>query len=59
MLDAQQGHLSFSWYCRLPMADTAGAAARMGEAIFGLAAVASTRPAWAGTADAILLNMAI
>jgi hypothetical protein len=55
---AQKGDLSFSWYCRLPMADTVGAAVRMGEAMLGLAAVASTLPAWAGTAAAILLNMA-
>ena len=29
----------------------------MGEAMLGLAAVARTRPAWAGTAAATLLNM--
>lgn len=29
----------------------------MGDAMLGLAAVASTRPAWAGTAAATLLNM--
>lgn len=51
------GNLSFSWYCRRPAADTAGTAARMGDAMLGLAAVASTRPAWAGTAAATLLNM--
>ena len=34
-----------------------GAAVRMGEAMLGLAAVASTRPAWAGTAAATRLNM--
>lgn len=55
---AQRCDLSFSWYCRLPAADTLGAAVRRGEAILGLAAVASTRPAWAGTAAATLLNMA-
>jgi hypothetical protein len=31
---------------------------RRDEAMLGLAAVASTRPAWAGTAAATLLNMA-
>jgi hypothetical protein len=34
-----------------------GAADRIGEAIFGRALLESTLPAWAGTADAILLNM--
>lgn len=52
-----KGDLSFSWYCRCPIVDTAGAAVRMGDAMLGLAAVASTRPAWAGTAAATLLNM--
>lgn len=36
-----------------------GAAVRMGDAMFGLAAVESTRPACAGTVAAILLNMVI
>ena len=54
----QRIDLSFSWYCRLPVADTVGAAVRMDEAMLGLAAVARTRPAWAGTAAATLLNMA-
>jgi hypothetical protein len=36
-----------------------GAADRIGEAIFGRALLESTLPAWAGTAVAILLNMAI
>ena len=39
------------------MADTAGAAVRIGDAMFGLAAVARTLPAWAGTAAATLLNI--
>jgi hypothetical protein len=55
---AQRCDLSFSWYCRLPAAETVGAAVRRGEAMLGLAAVARTRPAWAGTAAATLLNMA-
>jgi hypothetical protein len=52
-----KGDLSFSWYCRRPTVDAVGAAVRMGDAMLGLAAVASTRPAWAGTAAATLLNM--
>jgi hypothetical protein len=32
---------------------------RMGETMLGLAAVASTLPAWAGTAAATLLNMVV
>lgn len=54
------GYLSFSWYCRRPVTlIVAGAtAARTGEAMFGRAAVARTRPAWAGTAAATLLNIA-
>lgn len=36
-----------------------GTALRMGDAMIGLAAVESTRPAWAGTAAATLLNMMI
>lgn len=55
---AQKCDLSFSWYCRVPAIETVGAAVRRGEAMLGLAAVASTRPAWAGTAAATLLNMA-
>ena len=53
----KKSDLSFSWYWRRPMADTAGAAVRIGDAMFGLAAVARTLPAWAGTAAATLLNM--
>jgi hypothetical protein len=56
---AQRGYLSFSWYCRLPTTDIEGTALRMGDAMLGLAAVASTRPAWAGAAAATLLNMMI
>lgn len=58
IVGAQNCDLSFSWYCRLPAAETVGAAVRKGETMLGLAAVASTRPAWTGTADATLLNMA-
>jgi hypothetical protein len=51
--------LSFSWYCRLPIAfAVAGTADRTGDAIVGLAPFASTLPAWAGTAAATLLNIA-
>ena len=53
------GYLSFSWYCLLPTADTAGTAVRIGDTMLGLAAVASTLPAWAGTAAATLLNMVV
>lgn len=49
--------LSFSWYCRRPVAETAGAAVRRGDAMLGLAVVASTRLAWVGTAAATLLNI--
>lgn len=35
-----------------------GAADRIGEAILGRALLKSTLPAWTGTADASLLNMA-
>lgn len=52
-----EGNLSFSWYCRFPIGDTAGTAVRMGDAMLGLAAVASTRPAWVGTVAATLRNM--
>lgn len=52
-----ESDLSFSWYCRRPLTDTvAGTAARTGDAIFGLADVATIRPA-RGTAAATLLNI--
>ena len=56
--ETEVGDSSFSWYCRRPTAETAGACVRMGETMLGLAADARTRPAWAGTAAATLLNMA-
>jgi hypothetical protein len=41
----KQRDSSFSWYWRRPIAETAGAAVRIGDAMFGLAAVARTLPA--------------